>query len=62
VKEGGEEKIIFSKSVLPSTFSGLEDNFLYGNDPQIIACIVLMVLGFFTVFGAELLSKKLQAK
>jgi putative membrane protein len=62
VKEDGEEKIIFSKSVLPSTFSGLEDNFLYGNDPQIIACIVLMVLGFFTVFGAELLSKKLQAK
>jgi len=62
VKEDGEEKIIFSKSVLPSTFSGLEDNLLYGNDPQIIACIVLMVLGFFTVFGAELLSKKLQAK
>lgn len=58
----GVQKIIFSKSVLPATFSGLENNFLYGNDPQILGCLLLMALGFLTVFGAELMAKKLQAK
>ncbi len=58
----GEQKIIFSKSVLPATFSGLENNFLYGNDPQILGCLLLMALGFLTVFGAEIMAKKLQAK
>ena len=58
VKEDGEEKVVFSKSVLPTTFKGLEDNFLYGNDPQLILCIVFMVLGFATVYIADYLSNK----
>lgn len=59
VKESGEEVVMFSKSVLPGTFSGLESNFLYGNDPHLIGCIVLMVVGFLTVYLAETTASKL---
>lgn len=58
VKDSGEEVVVFSRSVMPSTFSNLGSNFLYGNEPQVIGCIVLMILGFATVFVAELLAKK----
>lgn len=58
-KESGEVTIVQSKSVLPTTFSGLEDNFLYGNDPHLIGCILLMIVGFLTVFLAETAANKL---
>jgi putative membrane protein len=57
-KESGETVVVFSKSVLPTTFSGLESNFLYGNEPQVIGCIVLMILGFATVFVTERMANK----
>ncbi|HAW19955.1 MAG TPA: DUF368 domain-containing protein [Flavobacteriales bacterium] len=60
-KEEGEKAVLFSKSVFPSTFSGLSDNFLYGNDPQVLGCIVMIILGFATVFIAEMASKKIGA-
>ena len=60
VKDSGETVVTFSKSILPSTFEGLTDNFLYGNDPQMVACIITMAAGFLTVFGAEWITNKLQ--
>jgi len=60
-KENGETVVVYSKSVLPSTFSGLQDNFLYGNDPHVAGCIILMVLGFATVYLAEMYAKKVAA-
>lgn len=52
-KESGEVVVVYSKSVMPTTFSALSDNFLYGNDPQVMACIATMVAGFLTVIVAE---------
>jgi putative membrane protein len=60
-KESGETTVVFSRSVLPSDFSALQDNFLYGNDPQVLACILAMSLGFATVLVAEWLSKRMNA-
>ena len=57
-KESGETVVVFSKSVLPTTFSGLQNNFLYGNEPQAIGCIVLMILGFATVYITERMASK----
>lgn len=59
VKDSGEVVVTFSESVLPSTFASLSNNPVYGNDPQTFGCIALMVLGFITVLGAELLSNRL---
>ena len=59
-KDSGEEVVVFSQSVMPSTFSTLENNFLYGNDPKLLGCILLMATGFFTVYLAELAASKLQ--
>ena len=39
----GEEKVMFSKSVSPSRFSELSDNFSYGTDPQILPALLTMV-------------------
>lgn len=59
-KESGDTVVVFSKSVMPGTFEGLQDNFLYGNDPQILGCIVVMAFGFFTVLGSEWMANKLK--
>jgi putative membrane protein len=59
VKEDGAITVTFSKSVLPAQFAKLLDNPIYGNDPQLLVCIVLMIMGFFTVFVAEIMSNKL---
>ncbi|MEZ4722832.1 MAG: DUF368 domain-containing protein [Flavobacteriales bacterium] len=61
-KDSGEKVIVFSKSVMPATFTALENNFLYGNEPQIMGCIVMMILGFMTVYVAETFSNKLSAE
>ena len=54
----GEETVAFSKSVLPSTFSGLQDNFLYGNDPHMLIAITCMVGGFALVTLMGIFGKK----
>lgn len=58
-KEDGSEVVLFSKSVMPNTFSTLTDNFLYGNEPQVLGCIMMMVAGFLVVYLAETMSNKL---
>lgn len=52
----GEEKVEFSKSVLPGHFQELTDNFLYGNDPHLFAAITVMFLGAIIVWGMDKLS------
>lgn len=54
----GEEVVAFSKSVLPSTFSGLEENFLYGTDPQLMIAILCIVFGFVLVTAMAFFGKK----
>lgn len=54
----GEEVVAFSKSVLPSTFSGLEENFLYGTDPQLLTAILCIVFGFVLVTAMAFFGKK----
>ena len=58
-KDSGELVIVHSHSVLPATFAKIELNPIYGNDPQILGCVLLIVAGFATVFVAEQLSSKL---
>ncbi len=57
-KGEGELVVVYSKSVLPGTFSELSDNFLYGNDPHLIGCIAMMIAGFALVFFMERFSPK----
>lgn len=59
-KESGDTVVVFSRSVLPGAFENVQDNFLYGNDPKILGCIVLMLAGFLTVIAAEWIATKLQ--
>ncbi len=58
IKSDGEEVIQFSKSVLPSTFSTLQNNLLYGNEPYLIGAIALMFVGFASVFVLERFGEK----
>lgn len=52
------EQVLFSKSVLPGNFAQLTDNFLYGNEPQLVLVVVAAIFGFATVFGLERLGAK----
>lgn len=54
----GEEKVAFSKSVLPSTFSDLDSNFFYGTDPKIVATVICMLGGFVLVMALFFAGKK----
>ncbi len=54
----GEEVIAFSKSVLPNTLSHLSENFLYGTNPQLIACIGLMIVGALSVLALSRFDQK----
>ncbi len=58
VSSSGEEKIMFSKSVSPSRFAELTDNFLYGNEPAISSAIACMLLAIVLVFLMDRLSPK----
>lgn len=46
----GIEVVKFSQSILPSKFSELSENFLYGNNPHLLAAICIMVVAFVVVF------------
>ena len=50
INSKGFEVVKFSDSVLPNTFSQLSDNFLYDNDPHLIAAITIMVIAAALVF------------
>lgn len=51
IGSSGEEKVEFSKSILPSQFSQLpDDHFLYGNDSQLLTAIGIMLFGAVIVY------------
>lgn len=56
----GEEVVEFTQSVFPNSFSALNgpENMPYGNDPQVMPVIGLIVMGFALVFVLERLSRK----
>lgn len=56
INSDGEQVIAFTKSVLPNTFSALGENLMYGNNPQVLFCILFMVFGFAIVFVIEKLA------
>lgn len=58
VSSSGEEKVMFSKSVFPNTFATLNDNFLYGNEPQVFAAIICMILAVVIVLGLDRLGSR----
>ncbi len=60
INSKGEEVVGFTKSVLPDTFVQLDGaaNMPYGNDSQLLMVVVLMLVGFATVFLLEMVSKK----
>lgn len=54
----GEEVVAFSKSVLPGKFKSLDENFLYGTDPQLVTAILCIVFGFGLVTAMGYFGKK----
>jgi len=54
----GEEVVAFSKSILPSTFGQLDENFLYGTDPQMTVALLSIVFGFVLVTALAFFGKK----
>lgn len=59
----GEEEASFTKSVLPNAFSNIEGaNVPFGNDPQILPVIGLMIVGFIVVFLLERVSNTNEMK
>ena len=42
--------MLFSESVLPSTFAELSENFLYGNDPHLGGAIALMCIAIGIIY------------
>lgn len=55
----GEVAPAFTKSVMPSTFDQLtEYTQFYGEESQVLLCIVFMIIGFVAVFGAERLANE----
>ncbi len=55
----GLEVVSLSKSVMPSTFEGLTQNFHYGTDPKVLAVLACALAGFLLVFGLEKIGKRL---
>jgi putative membrane protein len=46
----GVEVVKFSESVLPTSFSQLTENLLYGNNPHLLAAIGIMIVAMVLVF------------
>ena len=53
INSKGEEQVLFSNSVSPTSFEQLTDNFFYGNDPQLLPVLALTAIGFITIFAVE---------
>lgn len=49
----GEEQVLFSSSVSPTSFGALRENFFYGNDPQLLPVLFVMLMGFAIIFVVE---------
>jgi putative membrane protein len=62
INSGGETVVFTSKSVLPNVFSQLDNNFLYGNNPQIATVLVCMVFGFALVLLLDKFGSKAETK
>ena len=58
INSKGEEVVKFSESILPSTFSGLDENPLYGTDPHVLSCILLMAVAVVIIFSLDRFSSK----
>jgi hypothetical protein len=53
INSKGEEVVKFSESIFPSTFSELDENPLYGTDPHILTCLLLMAVAVFLILGLD---------
>lgn len=58
INSKGEEVVKFSESILPSTFSGLDENPLYGTDPHVLSCILLMAVAVVIIFSLDRFASK----
>jgi len=56
INSEGHELITFTKSVSPTTFSGLQNNFLYGNNPNYLLVGICFLVGVALVLGLEKIS------
>ncbi len=61
INSKGEEVIAYTQSVWPSTLAALEQNFHYGTQPQVVAVVLCMVLGFGMVLIIERVGAKFTA-
>ncbi|MDG1724528.1 MAG: DUF368 domain-containing protein [Bacteroidia bacterium] len=58
INSKGEQVVKFSESILPSTFSDLEENPLYGTDPHILSCVILMAIAVVFILCLDRFSSK----
>ncbi len=58
INSKGEQVVKFSESILPSTFSDLEENPLYGKDPHILSCVILMAVAVVLILCLDRFSSK----
>ena len=56
INSEGHELITFTKSVSPTAFSGLQNNFLYGNNPNYLLVGVCFIVGIALVLGLDKIS------
>jgi len=56
ITEKGEEKILFTKSILPGQMEKLSENFFYGTEAYLTGAILMMITGFLIVILLERLS------
>lgn len=59
INSKGEEQVLLSQSVSPTTFEQLNDNFMYGNDPHLSGVLIAMIVGFGTIFILERLGTQM---
>lgn len=58
INSHGEEEAAFTRSVWPNALAQLDSaNVPFGNDPQLMSVLALMVVGFVAVWGLERVSK-----
>jgi putative membrane protein len=54
----GEMKVMFSKSISPIKFEQLDQNFLYGTDPRLWTCLLIMGASIVLILILERLGRK----
>lgn len=58
ISSEGEKTVAFTKSILPGDFAQLQENFLYGTDPQLVTALACMLGGLVLVLGMSHFGKK----